>query len=58
VDTIPVFNILAIAAFGLLLAVTGGIGYLTVVEWRDRRLRDRENRELRRSGKAKKPRKG
>ncbi|MGL4620314.1 MAG: hypothetical protein ACRCZS_14825 [Chroococcidiopsis sp.] len=53
-DTIPVFNILAIAAFGLLLAVTGGIGYLTLVEWRDRRRRDRENKELRRSSKAKK----
>jgi hypothetical protein len=57
VDTIPIFNLLAIAAFGLLLAVTGGIGYLTVVEWRDRRRRDRENLELRRSGKAKKQRK-
>ena len=55
-DTIPVFNILTIAAFGLLLAVTGGIGYLTVVEWRDRRRRDRETLETRRSGKAKKRR--
>jgi len=57
VDTIPVFNLLAIAAFGLLLAVTGGIGYLTLVEWRDRRRRDRENKEIRRSGKARKQRK-
>ena len=54
-DTIPVFNILTIAAFGLLLAVTGGIGYLTLVEWRDRRRRNRENLETRR-GKTKKQR--
>lgn len=37
-------TILATLAFGLLLAVTGGIAYLTFVEWRDRRRLDREKR--------------
>jgi len=40
-------NTLAIAAFGLLIAVTGGVIYLTAIEWRDRRRRARERRELR-----------
>lgn len=35
---------LAIAAVGMLLLVTGGIAYLTAVEWRDRRRRDRDRR--------------
>ena len=48
------FNVLLVAAFGLLVAVTGGIAYLTAAEWRDRRRRDRENKELSRSSKAKK----
>jgi hypothetical protein len=41
-------NSLAILAFALLLLVTGGIGYLTVSDWRDRRRRDDEKREFRR----------
>jgi hypothetical protein len=41
-------NGLAILAFALLLLVTGGIGYLTVSDWRDRRRRDDEKREFRR----------
>jgi len=41
---IPVFNILVLIAFGLLVVVTGGIGYLTLAEWRDRRRRDQELR--------------
>jgi hypothetical protein len=36
---IPVFNLMASAAFGLLVLVTGGVAYLTAVEWRDRRRR-------------------
>lgn len=36
----PVFGFLVIAAFGLLVAVSGGILYLTLAEWRDRRRRD------------------
>lgn len=35
---------LAVAALGMLLVVTGGIVYLTAVEWRDRRRRDRDRR--------------
>ncbi|MEM8807944.1 MAG: hypothetical protein AAGF01_18135 [Cyanobacteria bacterium P01_G01_bin.38] len=31
------YNILAIAAITLLVVVTGGVAYLTSVEWRDRR---------------------
>lgn len=45
----PFLSILALVALVLLVAVTGGVGYLTVAEWRDRRLRDNEKRELRRS---------
>ena len=48
---ITLYNVLVIAAFGLLLAVTGGIGYLTAAEWRDRRRQAQEKREIRRSGK-------
>ncbi len=45
------FNVLLVAAFGLLVAVTGGIAYLTAAEWRDRRRQAQETREARRSGK-------
>jgi len=52
-----VFNILVLVAFGLLVAVSGGIGYLTLSEWRDRRRRQQEtrgDRPSRRVSKAKK----
>lgn len=39
-----ILNVLLLLAFGLLIAVTGGIGYLTTVEWRDRRRLEREKR--------------
>ncbi len=39
-----VFNILVLVAFGLLVVVSGGIGYLTLAEWRDRRRRQQETR--------------
>ncbi len=42
-------NILALSALVLLVAVTGGVIYLTLMEWRDRRLREQEKREMRRS---------
>ncbi|QSJ16255.1 hypothetical protein JYQ62_31640 [Nostoc sp. UHCC 0702] len=42
-------SILALLAFVLLLAVTGGIGYLTLADWRDRRRREDEKRETRRT---------
>ncbi len=45
----PFLNILAISALVLLVAVTGGVIYLTLMEWRDRRLREQEKREMRRS---------
>ncbi len=39
-----VFNSLVLVAFGLMVVVSGGIGYLTIVEWRDRRRREQERR--------------
>ncbi len=45
----PFLNILALSALVLLVAVTGGVIYLTLMEWRDRRLREQEKREMRRS---------
>lgn len=41
---ITFLNVLVVVAFGLLVAVTGGIAYLTVAEWRDRRRQEREQR--------------
>lgn len=40
----PVFNVLVLVAFGLMVLISGGVGYLTLAEWRDRRRRDRELR--------------
>ncbi|MBC1238309.1 MULTISPECIES: hypothetical protein [Nostoc] len=40
----PFLSILALIAVVLLVAVTGGIGYLTVTDWRDRRRREEEKR--------------
>lgn len=37
-----VFSTLVLIAFGLLFVVTGGIVYLTVSDWRDRRRREKE----------------
>jgi len=36
---------LALTALGLLVAVTGGIAYLTFAEWRDRRRQQQEQRK-------------
>ncbi|MBW4567099.1 MULTISPECIES: hypothetical protein [Cyanophyceae] len=47
----PFLSILALSGLVLLLALTGGVGYLTVSEWRDRRLREQEKRETRRTPK-------
>ncbi|MDZ7959283.1 MAG: hypothetical protein RMY34_15605 [Aulosira sp. DedQUE10] len=41
----PLLSILALVAVVLLVAVTGGVGYLTLSDWRDRRLRENEKRE-------------
>ncbi len=43
----PLLSVLALAAFGLLVAVSGGILYLTFAEWRDRRRQDRDKRSRR-----------
>jgi hypothetical protein len=45
----PFLSILALLALVLLVAVTGGVGYLTVAEWRDRRRREAEKREQQRT---------
>lgn len=61
-----VFNVLVLLAFGLMVIVSGGVGYLTLAEWRDRRRRDRElrgdraiprtpDKPSRKASKAKKP---
>ncbi|MEG4278943.1 hypothetical protein QUA62_15890 [Microcoleus sp. MON1_C1] len=38
-------NILVLVAFVLLVTVTGGVAYLTSVEWRDRRRLDKAKRQ-------------
>ncbi|MGF1481023.1 MAG: hypothetical protein ACFB4I_16325 [Cyanophyceae cyanobacterium] len=43
---ISILNGLFLAALGLLVVISGGIVYLTAVEWRDRRRRDRDKRSL------------
>lgn len=37
-------TILFLIAVGLLVVVSGGIFYLTILEWRDRRRRDRDKK--------------
>lgn len=37
-----VFNTLVLVAFGLLITLTGGVIYLTLADWRDRRRREQE----------------
>lgn len=43
----PLFTSLVWAAFALLVLVTGGVVYLTLVDWNDRRKRQKEERENR-----------
>jgi hypothetical protein len=45
----PFLSILALVAVVLLVAVTGGVVYLTLADWRDRRRLQDEARELKRS---------
>ena len=40
------FSVLAVSAVLLLVVVTGGVAYLTTVEWRDRRRRQREQQAV------------
>ena len=42
------FSILVLVAFGLLVLVTGGVIYLTLADWRDRRRQDNEKQANRR----------
>jgi hypothetical protein len=53
VETTTALNVLVLIAFGLLVAVTGGVLYLTAADWRDRRRQDKENRENRLQGRSK-----
>jgi CHASE3 domain sensor protein len=48
IGTASVLSVLVLVAFGLLVLVTGGVTYLTLVDWRDRRRQDTERREARR----------
>ena len=41
-------TVLASLALALLVVVTGGVAFLTTMEWRDRRRQDQEKRDLRR----------
>ncbi|MHC5613904.1 MAG: hypothetical protein ACYTXA_23650 [Nostoc sp.] len=43
----PFLSILTLVAVVLLVVVTGGIGYLTVADWRDRRRQEEEKRTTR-----------
>ncbi|WP_168493158.1 MULTISPECIES: hypothetical protein [unclassified Anabaena] len=45
----PFLSILALFAIVLLVGVTGGVVYLTLADWRDRRRLEDETREARRS---------
>lgn len=38
------FNVLVLITFGLLVMISGGVGYLTFAEWRDRRRREQDLR--------------
>lgn len=51
-ETAQFLNYLALVALVLLVLVTLGVGYLTIFSWRDRRLQEKEKREIRRSSVA------
>ncbi|MGB3240536.1 MAG: hypothetical protein WBB29_19750 [Geitlerinemataceae cyanobacterium] len=42
-----VFSVVAVTALGLLIIVTGGVIYLTLADWRDRRRQDNARRNER-----------
>jgi len=44
VESISILNVLFLVAIALLVLVSGGILYLTTLEWRDRRRRDRDQK--------------
>jgi hypothetical protein len=41
---LPLLNSLVLIAFGLMVIVTGGVAYLTLADWNDRRRRENEKR--------------
>ncbi|MBD2578165.1 hypothetical protein [Oscillatoria sp. FACHB-1406] len=43
-ETSSILNTLFLAALGLLVLVSAGIAYLTIMEWRDRRRQDRDKK--------------
>ncbi|WP_172957441.1 hypothetical protein [Aphanothece sacrum] len=43
-ETISILDVLFVSAVVLLVLVSGGILYLTTVEWRDRRRQDRDKK--------------
>lgn len=43
-ETTPLLNTLFLAALAMLVLVSGGILYLTSLEWRDRRRQDRDKK--------------
>ncbi|MEO0947873.1 MAG: hypothetical protein AAFY11_06975 [Cyanobacteria bacterium J06641_5] len=45
-ESATVLNGLFFVALALLITISGGVLYLTAVEWRDRRRRDREKKGL------------
>lgn len=46
-------TVLAVVALGLLVTVTGGIVYLTLADWRDRRRQDQEKLAAKRTARRK-----
>ncbi|MGK7876221.1 MAG: hypothetical protein AB4426_23865 [Xenococcaceae cyanobacterium] len=46
-ESTSILNLLFLVALGLLILISGGILYLTAVEWRDRRRQDRDKRSKR-----------
>ncbi|MBF2099295.1 MAG: hypothetical protein IGQ88_13115 [Gloeomargaritaceae cyanobacterium C42_A2020_066] len=44
--TAEALNVLFLVALLLLVLVTGGVGYLTWAEWRDRRRQQQDNRQM------------
>lgn len=39
-----IISILILVAFGLMVVVTGGVAYLTLADWRDRRRQEADKR--------------
>lgn len=46
-ESYSIINVLMLAAFGLMVAVSGGVIYLTFIDWRDRRLQNQDKRSER-----------